>query len=59
MMKKAKAKGVKLLLPVDHIVANKFSYEADPIITENQNIPEGYMGMDIGPKTQEMYMQRL
>lgn len=55
MMEKAKAKGVKLLLPVDNIVGNKFSADATPIITEDQNIPEGHMGLDIGPKTAKMY----
>jgi phosphoglycerate kinase len=51
MMKKAKEKNVNLLLPIDHIVANEFSKDADPIITENENINQGYMGLDIGPKT--------
>lgn len=55
MMQKAESKKVKFLLPVDHIVANKFSAEADPVVTDNQNIADGYMGMDIGPKTAEMY----
>lgn len=55
MMQRAQAKGVKFLLPVDHIVADKFSAEAEPVITENQNIPDGYMGLDIGPKTADMY----
>ena len=55
MMQRAESKGIKFLLPVDHIVADKFSAEAEPVITEDQNIPVGYMGLDIGPKTAEMY----
>ncbi|MGV8983089.1 phosphoglycerate kinase [Clostridium sp.] len=55
MMQRAEAKGVKFLLPVDHIVADRFSAEAEPVVTENQNIPDGYMGLDIGPKTADMY----
>ena len=55
MMEKAKAKGVKLLLPVDNVVGDKFSADAKPVVTEDQNIPEGYMGLDIGPKTAELY----
>ena len=55
MMQRAQAKGVKFLLPVDHIVADKFSAEAEPVVTDNQNIPDGYMGLDIGPKTAEIY----
>jgi phosphoglycerate kinase len=55
MMQRAESKGVKLLIPVDHIVADRFSSEAEPIVTDNQNIADGYMGLDIGPKTSEMY----
>ncbi|MBU3127049.1 phosphoglycerate kinase [Clostridium tagluense] len=55
MMQRAEAKGVKFLLPVDHIVADRFSAEAKPVVTDNQNIPDGYMGLDIGPKTCEIY----
>lgn len=55
MLKKAEEKGVKLLLPVDNIVADKFSADAAPVVTEDQNIPEGFMGLDIGPKTAALY----
>lgn len=55
MMQKAESKGVKFLIPVDHIIADKFSAEAEPVVTESQAIPDGYMGLDIGPKTAEMY----
>lgn len=55
MMDKAKEKGVELLLPVDNVVADKFSADAEPVTTEDQNIPEGYMGLDIGPKTAKLY----
>ncbi|WP_238905543.1 phosphoglycerate kinase [Clostridium sp. YIM B02506] len=55
MIDKAAAKGVNLLLPVDNVVADKFSADATPVVTENQNIPEGHMGLDIGPKTAAIY----
>lgn len=55
MMEKAKAKGVKLLLPIDNAVADKFA-DVKPVITEDVNIPSGYMGLDIGPKTIEEYV---
>jgi len=55
MIEKAKAKGVKLLLPVDNVVADKFSKDATPVVTEDQNIADGYMGLDIGPKTSKLY----
>ena len=57
MIEKAAAKGVKLLLPVDHVTANAFSAEAAPVVTEGENIAEGYMGLDIGPKTAKMYAE--
>ena len=55
MMEKAKAKGVKLLLPIDNAVSEKFA-DSTPIITEDANIPDGHMGLDIGPKTIESYV---
>lgn len=55
MLEKAKAKGVKLLLPVDNIVADQFSKDAAPVVTEDQNVPDGFMGLDIGPKTANLY----
>lgn len=57
MMDKAKTKGVKLLLPVDHIVADRFSADATPVVTEGEAIPEGYMGLDIGPKSAAIYAE--
>ncbi|MDP4147554.1 MAG: phosphoglycerate kinase, partial [Bacillota bacterium] len=55
MMDKAAAKGVKLLLPIDNVVGAEFKAETTPVTTEDANIPEGYMGLDIGPKTAEAY----
>ena len=55
MMQKAEEKGIKFLIPVDHVIADKFSADATPVVTEDQNIKDGYMGLDIGPKTCEMY----
>lgn len=54
MIEKAAAKGVKFLLPVDHRVADGFK-DVEPTITEGQNIPAGFMGLDIGPKTEALY----
>lgn len=55
MMQKAKDKGVKFLLPVDITITDKFSEDAVPVVTKDQNVPEGYMGLDIGPETAKMY----
>ena len=54
MIEKAKAKGVNFLLPVDHRVADGFK-DVAAIVTEDQNIPAGHMGLDIGPKTDAIY----
>ncbi|MGL5634535.1 MAG: phosphoglycerate kinase [Sarcina sp.] len=54
MLDKAEAKGVKLLLPVDHRVAAEFK-DVEAVVTEDQNIADGFMGLDIGPKTEEIY----
>lgn len=54
LMEKAEAKGVKMLLPVDTVAADKFDAEADTMVCEG-NIPEGWQGLDIGPKTQAMF----
>ncbi|MPQ42774.1 phosphoglycerate kinase [Clostridium tarantellae] len=54
MIDDAAAKGVKFLLPVDHRIAKEFK-DVEPVITEDQNIPDGYMGLDIGPKTEVLY----
>ena len=54
MIEKAKAKGVKFLLPVDHRVATEFK-DVAATVTENENIPAGNMGLDIGPKTEKLY----
>ena len=56
MVAKAKEKGVKLLLPVDHLCAAEFSATAEPVYAET-DIPEDLMGMDIGKKTEEIYRE--
>ena len=56
MIEKAAAKGVKVLLPVDNLCAAEFSAEAEPVLVEG-NIPENLMGMDIGPKTVELFAE--
>ncbi len=54
MIAKAEAKGVKLLLPVDNYCAAEFSADAEPVLCEG-DIPANLMGMDIGPKTVEIF----
>ena len=58
MIAKAEEKGVKFLLPVDHRVATEFK-DVPATITEDQNIPAGNMGLDIGPKTEALYAEAI
>ncbi len=59
MMEKAKEKGVKLLLPVDTVIADRFANDAQTQIVPAGEIPAGWMGMDIGPKTRELFAQAI
>jgi phosphoglycerate kinase len=54
ILQQAEKKGVKLLLPVDHVVADAFSADANTKMVEG-DIEEGWMALDIGPKTIELY----
>ena len=55
ILKKALDKGVRMLLPVDNLVATEISEDAKTLVTSIDDIPDDYMGVDIGPKTIELY----
>lgn len=57
MVKKAEAKGVKLLLPVDHVEGKEFSNDTERKVVDT--IDAGWSGFDIGPKTIELYKKAL
>jgi phosphoglycerate kinase len=57
MIKKAEERKVNLLLPLDNVCGDKFAEDAKVVITEDQNIKDGYMGLDIGPKTIKLYSE--
>ncbi len=59
MLRQAAAKNVTFYLPVDHACAANFSNDEVAIVTEDANIAEGLMGLDIGPKTIEIYTTAL
>ena len=59
LLEKAEAKGVKLLLPVDNKVAKEFSNDSKYIEVASNEIPDDYMGMDIGSKTIENFKEVL
>ncbi|MFB2894292.1 phosphoglycerate kinase [Aerosakkonemataceae cyanobacterium BLCC-F50] len=56
---KAKEKGVQLLLPVDVVVADKFAADADSQTVSIENIPDGWMGLDIGPESVKLFQDAL
>ncbi|WGK69314.1 phosphoglycerate kinase [Candidatus Haliotispira prima] len=58
-LEKAKAKGVEVVLPVDYKVAAEFSENAVARVTDDANVPENYMGMDIGPKTIQILKEKI
>src|SRR3954469_3130059 len=55
---KAKLKGVKITLPVDFVIADKFDPNANTkVVSDKEGIPAGWMGLDAGPKSMELYAQ--
>ena len=57
MVEKAKAKGVKLLLPVDTMCGDKFGPDANTVLVKSGEIEDGWEGMDIGPETIKLYCE--
>ncbi|OJV55282.1 MAG: phosphoglycerate kinase [Bacteroidetes bacterium 43-16] len=55
LLETAKAKGVNIHLPEDSLAADRFANEAQTQIADNKNIPDGWMGLDIGPKAQAAF----
>jgi len=51
--------GVEVVLPVDHVVADRFDADAQPEIVPGPDIPDGRMGLDIGPATRELFAAKL
>ena len=56
---KAKEKGVEFLLPTDVVLADKFDKEANSKIVKVENIPDGWMGLDIGPESVKVFQEAL
>jgi phosphoglycerate kinase len=55
LVQKAKAKGVELHLPLDSVIGDKFDASANTQVANNYNIPDGWMGLDIGPQASEVF----
>lgn len=59
LMDKAKEKGVKLLLPVDNRAGDKYDPDCSFLLVNSDNIPAGYMGLDIGPATEKNFAEAI
>ncbi len=59
LMEKASHKGVKLVLPIDNVVAKEFSNDSEKKVVKSDEIPEDYQGMDIGPETIKLFAHEL
>ena len=59
LRQEAEAAGTRLLLPLDHLVAAEISEDATCAITTDQAVPEGQMGLDIGPETVALYVEEV
>ncbi len=60
LIEKAKAKGVKITLPVDYVCGDKFAADAAVCAaTDESGVPAGWMGLDVGPKTNEIFTKSI
>jgi len=59
LLASAAEKGVTIVLPVDHVAADRFAPDAEPVYVDSQAVPDNLMGLDVGPKTLELYAKVL
>lgn len=59
LMDKAKAKGVNFLIPVDNRVGDRYDENCAMKVIASDDIPDGWMGLDIGPKTQDLFAEAI
>ncbi len=59
MMKAAKEKGVKFLIPVDNRIGREYDKDTESRVCPSDDIPEGWMGLDIGPETEKLFTEAL
>ena len=58
-LEQAQARGVELLLPVDFVIADRFAADAETRVVDADALPDGWMGLDIGPRTRELFASRI
>jgi len=59
LLEDAKQNNVQVFLPIDHLINSEFKANANPTATDDANIPAGFMALDVGPKTRELYQSEL
>ena len=59
LMEKAAAKGVKFLIPQDNRVGKEYAPDTENMVVDSDEIPDGWMGLDIGPKTEKLFADAL
>lgn len=59
LMEKAKQKNVKLVLPIDNVIAKEIAPDTENKVIDSDNIPDEWEGLDIGPKTVELFKEEL
>ncbi len=59
MMADAKAKGVNFLIPVDNKVGKEYDENTEAMIVNSDEIPDGWMGLDIGPESQKLFVDAI
>ena len=59
ILERSVEKGVRFLMPIDHIAAAAFAEDAEAVPVEERNLPDGMMGMDIGPKTVKLFSEAI
>jgi phosphoglycerate kinase len=57
LIQKAKDKGVNLMLPADSLIADRFANDANVDVAANTSIPDGWMGLDLGPESREAFAE--
>ncbi len=57
MMETAKAKGVNFLIPIDNRVGKEYAEDTENMVVDSDKIPDGWMGLDIGPKTEALFAE--
>ncbi len=59
LIKKAENQGVKFLLPIDNRVGDRFAEDCHKLVVDSEDLPTGYMGLDIGPRTEALYAEAI